>query len=54
MAAAALAGGFVVVNADQDADAAGSPFPFKGALDRVVITLTDTSGAYSAPEEIIN
>lgn len=54
VAAAAVAGGFVIVNPDQNADDDGSPFSFKGALDRVVITLTDTSGAHSAPEEIID
>jgi hypothetical protein len=33
----------VIVNADQDADD-GSPFPYMCALDRVVVTLTDTPG----------
>ena len=32
----------------------GSPFPFTGALDRVVITLTDTPGTHSASKEIID
>ena len=55
MVPAAVAGGFVIVNADQDAGRRrGSPFSFKGALDKVVITLTDTLGAHSAPEEIID
>ena len=51
-AVAAVAGGFVIVNADQDAD--GSNFPYKGALDRVVITVTESPRAHSAPEEIID